>query len=147
MQIGGVGSGHDTYSHQVTGCIHEHAENKDVGAAGAKLGSAQAAQTATEVLQENTSVNLMSWVQNIGSKGKQLLQKIWGDNTEDSDAITSQNGSENHIAGQETLVTGNSVGVKTTMNRAAVETAATHTYFRPVEAKDAMPANPFPKVR
>ena len=21
MQIGGVGSGHDTYSHQVTGCI------------------------------------------------------------------------------------------------------------------------------
>ena len=33
------------------------------------------------------------------------------------------------------------------MNRAAVETAATHTYFRPVEAKDAMPANPFQKVR
>lgn len=147
MQIGGVGSGHDTYSHQVTGCIHEHAENKDVGAAGAKLGSAQAAQTATEVLQENTSVNLMSWVQNIGSKGKQLLQKIWGDNTEDSDAITSQNGRGNHIAGQETLVTGNSVGVKTTLNRAAVETAATHTYFRPVETKDAMPANPFQKVR
>ena len=147
MQVGGVGSGHDTYSHQVTGCIHEHAENKDVGAAGAKLGSAQAAQTATEVLQENTSVNLMSWVQNIGSKGKQLLQKIWGDNTEDSDAITSQNGSGNHIAGQETLVTGNSVGVKTTLNRAAVETAATHTYFRPVETKDAMPANPFQKVR
>ena len=147
MQIGGVGSGHDTYSHQVTGCIHEHTENKDVGAAGAKLGSAQAAQTATEVLQENTSVNLMSWVQNIGSKGKQLLQKIWGDNTKDSDAITSQNGSGNHIARQETLVTGNSVGVKTTMNRAVVETAATHTYFRPVEAKDAMPANPFQKVR
>ena len=48
---------------------------------------------------------------------------------------------------QATLVTGNSVGVKTTMNRAAVETAATHTYFRPVEAKDAMPANPFQKVR
>ena len=147
MQIGGVGSGHDTYSHQVTGCIHEHAENKDVGAAGAKLGSAQAAQTATEVLQENTSVNLMSWVQNIGSKGKQLLQKIWGDSKEANDAITSQNGSGNHIAGQETLVTGNSVGVKTAMNRAAVETAATHTYFRPVEAKDAMSANPFQKVR
>ena len=39
------------------------------------------------------------------------------------------------------------MGVKTTLNRAAVETAATHTYFRPVEAKDAMPANPFQKVR
>ena len=36
MQVGGVGSGHDTYSHQVTGCIHEHGENKDVGDAGAK---------------------------------------------------------------------------------------------------------------
>ena len=144
MQIGGVGSGHDTYSHQVTGCIHEHGENKDVGNAGAKLGSVQ---TAEEVLQENSSVNFMSWVQNISSKGKQLLQKIWGESKEANDAITSQNGSGNHIAGQETLVTGNSVGVKTTMNRAAVETAATHTYFRPVEAKDTMPANPFQKVR
>ena len=28
-----------------------------------------------------------------------------------------------------------------------METAATHTYFRPVEAKDTMPANPFQKVR
>lgn len=144
MQVGGVGSGHDTYSHQVTGCIHEHGENKDVGGAGTKLGSVQ---TAEEVLQENSSVNLMSWVQNISSKGKQLLQKIWGESKEANDAITSQNGSGNHIAGQETLVTGNSVGVKTTMNRAAVETAATHTYFRPVEAKDTMPANPFQKVR
>ena len=144
MQVGGVGSGHDTYSHQVTGCIHEHGENKDVGGAGTKLGSVQ---TAEEVLQENSSVNFMSWVQNISSKGKQLLQKIWGESKEANDAITSQNGSGNHIAGQETLVTGNSVGVKTTMNRAAVETAATHTYFRPVEAKDVMPANPFQKVR
>jgi hypothetical protein len=144
MQIGGVGSGHDTYSHQVTGCIHEHGENKDVGGAGTKLGSVQ---TAEEVLQENSSVNFMSWVQNISSKGKQFLQKIWGESKEANDAITSQNGSGNHIAGQETLVTGNSVGVKTTMNRAAVETAATHTYFRPVEAKDAMPANPLQKVR
>ena len=147
MQIGGVGSGHDTYSHQVTGCIHEHGENKDVGNAGAKLGSVQTIQTAEEVLQENSSVNLMSWVQNISSKGKQLLQKIWGEGKETNDAITSQNGNGNHIAGQETLVTGNSVGVKTTMNRAVVETAATHTYFRPVEAKDTMPANPFQKVR
>ena len=147
MQIGGVGSGHDTYSHQVTGCIHEHGENKDVGGAGTKLGSVQTIQTAEEVLQENSSVNLMSWVQNISSKGKQLLQKIWGESKEANDAITSQNGSGNHIAGQETLVTGNSVGVKTTMNRAVVETAATHTYFRPVEAKDTMPANPFQKVR
>ena len=148
MQIGGVGSGHDTYSHQVTGCIHEHAENKDVGSAGAKLGSAQAAQTATEVLQENTSVNLMSWVQKIGNSGKQLLQKIWGDSKEADDTVISQNqGTGNQITGQETTVTGTSVGVKTTMNRAAMENAATHTYFRPVEAKDAMPANPFQKVR
>ena len=147
MQIGGVGSGHDTYSHQVTGCIHEHGENKDVGNAGAKLGSVQTIQTAEEVLQENSSMNLMSWVQNISRKGKQLLQKIWGESKETNDAITSQNGNGNHIAGQETLVTGNSVGVKTTMNRAVVETAATHTYFRPVEAKDTMPANPFQKVR
>ena len=115
---------------------------------GAKSGAAQTAQMATEALQENSKGNLLSWVQNIGNSGKQLLQKIWGDSKESNDAISSQkDGSGNHIAGQETLVTGNSVGVKTTLNRAAVETAATHTYFRPVEAKDAMPANPFQKVR
>ena len=148
MQIGGVGSGHDTYSHQVTGCIHEHGENKDVGDAGTKLGSVQTIQTAEEVLQENSSVNLMSWVQNISSKGKQLLQKIWGDSKESNDAIISQkDGSGNHIAGQETLVTGNSVGVKTTLNRAAVETAATHTYFQPIETREAVPTTPLQKVR
>ena len=136
MQVGGVGSGHDTYSHHVTSCLHEHGANTDTGS------------MATEALQENSKGNLLSWVQNIGNSGKQLLQKIWGDSKESNDAISSQkDGSGNHIAGQETLVTGNSVGVKTTLNRAAVETAATHTYFRPVEAKDAMPANPFQKVR
>ena len=129
MQVGGVGSGHDTYSHHVTSCLHEHGANTDTGSMGAKSGAAQTAQMATEALQENSKGNLLSWVQNIGNSGKQLLQKIWGDSKESNDAISSQkDGSGNHIAGQETLVT-------------------THTYFRPVEAKDAMPANPFQKVR
>ena len=109
MQVGGVGSGHDTYSHHVTSCLHEHGANTDMGSMGAKSG---AAQTATEALQENSKGNLLSWVQNIGNSGKQLLQKIWGDSKESNDAISSQkDGSGNHIAAQETLVTGNSVGV------------------------------------
>ena len=143
MQVGGVGSGHDTYSHQVTGCIHEHGGHTDTGAAGA----AQAAQTASEVLQENTEVSLTSWVQRIGNSGKQLLQKIWGENKETDDAVTQENGSGSHIAGQESVVTGTSVGVKTTLNRAVVETAATHTYFQPVETRDAVPTTPLQKVR
>lgn len=148
MQIGGVGSGHDTYSHQVTECLHEHAGQTDTGSMANKMADSQTVQVATEILQDTSNENMMSWVQKIGNSGKQLLQKIWGDSKESNDAISSQkDGSGNHIAGQETLVTGNSVGVKTTLNRAAVETAATHTYFRPVEAKDAMPANPFQKVR
>lgn len=147
MQIGGVGSGHDTYSHQVTECLHEHAGQTDTGSMANKMADSQTTQTATEILQDTSNENMMSWVQKIGNSGKQLLQKIWGESKEANDAITSQNGNGNHIAGQETLVTGNSVGVKTTMNRAAMETAATHTYFRPVEAKDAMPVNPFQKVR
>ena len=118
MQVGGVGSGHDTYSHHVTSCLHEHGANTDTGSMGAKSGAAQTAQMATEALQENSKGNLLSWVQNIGNSGKQLLQKIWGDSKESNDAISSQkDGSGNHIAGQETLVTGNSVGVKTTLNR------------------------------
>ena len=148
MQIGGVGSGHDTYSHQVTGCIHEHAGQTDTGAPGVKSGTEQAAQLATETLQENTTEGLMSWIRNIGNGGKQFLQKIWGDSRETDDMAASQkNGTGNSVTGQESLVTGTSVGVKASLNKAAVETAATHTYFRPVETRDTMPTNPFQKVR
>ncbi len=90
MQVGGVGSGHDTYSHHVTSCLHEHGANTDTGSMGAKSGAAQTAQMATEALQENSKGNLLSWVQNIGNSGKQLLQKIWGDSKESNDAISSQ---------------------------------------------------------
>ena len=101
MQVGGVGSGHDTYSHHVTSCLHEHGANTDTGSMGTKSGAAQTAQMATEALQENSKGNLLSWVQNIGNSGKQLLQKIWGDSKESNDAISSQkDGSGNHIAGQ-----------------------------------------------
>ena len=48
MQVGGVGSGHDTYSHHVTSCLHEHGANTDTGSMGAKSGAAQTAQMATE---------------------------------------------------------------------------------------------------
>lgn len=148
MQVGGVGNGHDTYSHQVTSCLHEHGANADTGSMGARAGAEQAAQTTTEVLQDNSAGNLLSWVQNIGNSGKQLLQKIWGDSKEANDAVASQkDGSGDHIAGQETLVTGNTVGVKATLNKAAVETAATHTYFQPIETRDTVPTTPLQKVR
>ena len=68
MQVGGVGSGHDTYSHHVTSCLHEHGANTDTGSMGAKSGAAQTAQMATEALQENSKGNLLSWVQNIGNR-------------------------------------------------------------------------------
>lgn len=148
MQIGGVGSGHDTYSHQVTECLHEHAGQMDAGSPEAKMEYSQTIQTATEILRDNSDENRMSWVQKIGNSAKRLLQKIWGESKEAGDAVIARNhGSGNQIAGQETTVTGTSVGIKTTMNRAAVENAATHTYFRPVEINDAMPENPFQKVR
>ena len=148
MQIGGVGSGHDTYSHQVTECLHEHAGQTDTGSMANKMADSQTVQVATEILQDTSNENMMSWVQKIGNSGKQLLQKIWGDSKESNDAISSQkDGSGNHIAGQETLVTGNSVGVKTTLNRAAVETAETHTYCQPIETREAVPTTPLQKVR
>ena len=76
MQVGGVGSGPDTYSHHVTSCLHEHGANTDTGSMGAKSGAAQTAQMATEALQENSKGNLLSWVQNIGNSGKQLLHVL-----------------------------------------------------------------------
>ena len=96
MQIGGVGSGHDTYSHQVTECLHEHAAQTDTGSMANKMADGQETRTATEILQDTSNENMMSWVQKIGNSGKQLLQKIWGESKEANDAITSQNGSGNH---------------------------------------------------
>lgn len=148
MQIGGVGSGHDTYSHQVTGCIHEHTGQTDTGAMGVKSGMNQEMQLMAETLQENSEVGLMSWVQKIGNGGRQLLQKIWGEAKKtDITAASSNNGTGSRLTGQEMTVTGTSVGVKATVNKAALETAATHTYFRPVEAKDAVPMTAASKVR
>lgn len=147
MQIGGVGSGHDAYSHQVTNCLHEHTEARDPGSMGAAAGAQQAAQQATEALQDNSAGNLFAWVQNIGNGGKRLLKTIWGENKDAGETTGSATSRDSKIAGQEMTVTGTSVGVKTTMNRAAMETAATHTYFRPVEDRADMPMTPLQKMR
>ena len=148
MQIGGVGSGHDTYSHQVTGCIHEHTGQTDAGSMGAKAGPEQSAQLATEALQDNSGTGLMAWVQKIGNGSKELLQKIWGESAEtDTTAVSQNSGMGSQLMGQEMTVTGTSAGVKATVNKAAMETAATHTYFRPVEPKDTVPATAMQRVR
>ena len=44
MQVGGVGSGHGTYSHQVTSCLHEHGGNTNTGSMGAGAGAADYGQ-------------------------------------------------------------------------------------------------------
>ena len=75
MQIGGVGSGHDTYSHQVTECLHEHAGQTDTGSMANKMADSQTTQTATEILQDTSNENMMSWVQKIGNSGKQLYRR------------------------------------------------------------------------
>ena len=57
MQIGGVGSGHDTYSHQVTECLHEHAGQTDTGSMANKMADSQTVQVATEILQDTSNEN------------------------------------------------------------------------------------------
>ena len=148
MQIGGVGSGHDTYSHQVTNCLHEHTEARDPGSMGAGSGAQEAVQQAAEALQDNSAGNLFAWVQNIGNGGKRLLKTIWGENKDAGDSTgTAASGGSSIAAGQEMTVTGTSVGVKTTVSKAAMETAATHTYFRPVEDRADMSMTPLQRVR
>ena len=63
MQIGGVGSGHDTYSHQVTECLHEHAGQTDTGSMANKMADSQTVQVATEILQDTSNENPAGYFQ------------------------------------------------------------------------------------
>ena len=54
MQVGGVGSGHDTYSHHVTSCLHEHGANTDTAVWGLSPEPRRRRRWAYRSLQENS---------------------------------------------------------------------------------------------
>ena len=78
MQINGI-SGHNSDSHQVTNCIHNHTADKKAAAFKALPVDTKASQVNTDLqLMQEGKFSLSAWLQKIFSGPKGLWLKIWG---------------------------------------------------------------------
>lgn len=86
--IGGVGSGHSSDNHQVTGCMHDHAHfhEGNLKAGGGNAGS-QMAQLQMQKQQQDAEFSLSSWLQKILHGGKSILRGIWGTNETNAEGV------------------------------------------------------------
>lgn len=101
MQIGGVGSGHDSSSHHVTNCLHDHGKKMEADGAmksrsftgGSGAGSAQVRQTAQ-------SFSLSAWLADPIGKAKKMFGKIWRGEHDSGDGTSGKvtSGSERMMA-------------------------------------------------
>lgn len=79
MQLNGVGSEHNQSSHQITQCMHSHAQDKISGAA-MQIRSNEAytdQQQLVEAINEN-AFSLSAWLRKALNGGRHLLGALWG---------------------------------------------------------------------
>lgn len=78
--LSGIGNDHNSSAHQVTSCLHEHAQTKDkVG--GADMTSMSAARQLLQTEeQQQGQLSLSAWMERMLGKGRSLLRNIWGGN-------------------------------------------------------------------
>lgn len=89
MQIGGIGSEHNTHMHHVTNCMHESpATKKPKGGMAASNNALQ--QTAQQALQgENNAFSLSDFFNRMFGSTKRLFGRIWGgDGDKDRGTVT-----------------------------------------------------------
>ena len=86
--IGGVGSGHSSDTHHVTGCMHGHAHfhEGNLKTGGGDAGS-QMSQMQMEKQQQDAEFSLSSWLQKILRGGKSILKGIWGTNDTNTEGV------------------------------------------------------------
>lgn len=104
MQINGIGSGniHNSDMHQVTGCMHNHSVSKKNGGAAASPSADNTLQTAmSEYRQQEGQFSLASWLKNALSGGRNLLHRIWGEN---SNVTTAETAGDKSVAGAEQVM-------------------------------------------
>ncbi len=78
MQVGGIGSGHNSSAHHVTNCIHEHSSTmKDAGAMGARSLAGGANALSGRVSQSGEGFSLSAWLADPIGKAKKLFGKVW----------------------------------------------------------------------
>lgn len=91
MQIGGIGSEHNTHAHHVTSCIHESSE-KQKPKGGMAMSRTAMQQTAQQALQdENSAFSLSDFFNRLSGGTKRLFGRIWGGSGEkDSGTVTDE---------------------------------------------------------
>ena len=77
MQIHGINSSHNSDMHQVTKCIHNHAEAKKAGGAAMSAGNVQS-QEIGKSTEEAKEFSLSAWLRETAVSARRLWGKIWG---------------------------------------------------------------------
>lgn len=98
MQLGGIGSGHGTDSHQVTNCMHAHAHYDKGASGGAAAGAAQASQVMTQAKTQDAQFTLTGWLEKTIGSGKRLLGSLWGSDAGTAGQSGSRTGAEQTLA-------------------------------------------------
>lgn len=80
MQLNGIGGEHTQSAHQITNCIHGHAEKKDVSG-GTGLNDKSVSVASRQQNADGWGLALPGWLRTIAAGGRQLWGRVWGDNT------------------------------------------------------------------
>jgi len=78
MQIGGVGGNHSADLHQVTNCLHDHAQSHKTGGAAGSSGAVMNAQLPQAEVQQDAQFSLSAWLEKTLGNGKRMLRSFWG---------------------------------------------------------------------
>lgn len=109
MQLNGIRTEHNSSSHNVTNCLHEHSVGqKNGGAARSTSLDSLTLSNQNTVQQPEGQLSLSSWLDKTLNTGKDLLQRIWGS---DQTAIT--NGTEGQSPESQVLAALDDGGVAT----------------------------------
>ena len=146
MQLGEI---HDSDSHQVTRCIHEHTHyHRTGGSTAASTANAQAAQFQMTEQQQAAQFSLSSWLQKTLGSGRKLWQGIWGSNvTQNTGEAGEKSGTPQMMAQLGADMGEHTAGVQVSENRVVEKQIQVNPYFQPVEAKPALHVTPVQKLR
>lgn len=80
MQFNGIGSGHNTNTHYVTECMHDHSHYKKTGASSGGAFSGANNTQAMQAAEQEGQFSLSAWLEKALGNGKRLLRAVWGGN-------------------------------------------------------------------
>lgn len=99
MQIGGIGSEHNTHMHNVTNCIHESPEKQKPKAGGMTASNTAMQQTLQQTLQgENSAFSMSAFFNKISGGTKRLFGRIWGGSGEKDSGTVVDSEDEQEMA-------------------------------------------------